>query len=319
MAAMLGVSLLFIGLLEWFVQRRAQRAIILTLLVSIAMVLNLRAANGFRHDWQEQRNFFWQLYWRAPFIQPGTALILEEDPSPNNTLFSISSAINYMYPQEKNPPRLGYYLYALRPRWSGLTLAPDEINFSTKFRSFSFKTASPNSLLFAYDPSQKHCLWLVYPDERVNPYLPDLVATFSRVSNPGRIQAVPPQVSYPPKDIFGQEPDPNWCYYFEKADLARQTGDWQTVIALVEQANLAGFKPGVHPDIPAYEWAPFIEGYAMAGHWQAAADLTMAAYQYDSEAKEMYCYLWEKITSSVPSSKETKTTQSVLAELSCQP
>jgi hypothetical protein len=319
MATMLGLSLLFIGLLEWFVQRRTQRAIILALLVSMAMVLNLRAANGFRHDWQEQLEFFWQLYWRAPFIQPDTAIIMEEDPFPNNALFSISSAINTMYPQEKNPPRLGYYLYSLRAHWSGFTHAPDEINFSTKFRSFSFKTSTPNSLLFVYDSTHKHCLWLVYPDERANPYLPDLVAVFSHVSNPDRIQVVPPQVNFPPKDIFRKEPGPNWCYYFEKADLARQTGDWQTVISLVEQAKLAGFEPGVHPAIPAYEWTPFVEAYAMAGQWQAASDLTMAAYQYDSEANEMFCSLWGKIAASVPSAKENETVQTVFSELSCQP
>ncbi len=319
MAAMLGVCLLFIGLLEWFVQRREQRAVILAVIVSIAIVLNLKAANGFRQDWQEQRDFYWQLYWRAPFIQPGTALIMEEDPFPNNALFSISSAINYMYPQQKNPPKLGYYLYALRPRWSGLTLAPNEINFSTKFRSFSFKASTPDSLLFAYDSNQKHCLWLVYPDEGANPFLPELVAVFSHISNPNRIQDVPPQTGYPPVDVFGKEPDHNWCYYFEKADLARQAGDWQTVVSLGEQANQAGFIPGGHPATPAYEWTPFVEGYAMAGRLEAAVDLTLAAYRSDSESNKMFCNLWEKIVASEPSIKNNEGVQTMFSELSCQP
>ncbi len=319
MAAMLGASLLFIGLLEWFVQRRLQRAVLLSLLVSLAMLINLRAANGFRHEWQQQLELYWQLYWRAPFIQPNTALVMEEDPFPNDALFSISSAINYLYPQPKDPPRLGYYLYALRPRWSILAQAPAEINFSSKFRSFSFKATMPDSVLLAYDAQQQHCLWVVYPERRDNPYLTDLVSTFTTISNPDRIQAAPPQAGYPPTDVFGREPGPDWCYYFEKADLARQTGDWPAVSSLGERAGQAGFKPGGNPAIPAYEWTPFVEGYARDGRWQAAIDLTLAAYQSDPGSEGMFCYLWGKIAGAEASPEGNESAQKVFAELECRP
>jgi hypothetical protein len=224
-----------------------------------------------------------------------------------------------MYPQQSKPPMLGYYLYSLRPRWSGLSLAPTEINFSTRFRSFLFKASTPNSLLFSYDTNQNHCLWLVYPEEGANPYLSDLETVFLHVSNPDRIQSVQPKTGYPPLDVFGKEPGHNWCYYFEKADLARQEGDWQSVVSLGEQATQAGFIPGGHPTIPSYEWTPFVEGYAMVGRWQAASNLTLAAYWADPESNNMFCSLWEKIVASNPSMENNKDIQKIFSELSCQP
>ena len=40
----------------------------------------------------------------------------------------------------------------------------------------------------------------------------------------------------PPASLFDPEPEHDWCYYFEKAELARQRGDWQEVTRLGDQA-----------------------------------------------------------------------------------
>ena len=55
-------------------------------------------------------------------------------------------------------------------------------------------------------------------------------------------------------EIFGAEPPHTWCYYFEKADLARQLQDWQSVLQLEKQAREHGFTPKFGP-----EYVPFIE------------------------------------------------------------
>ena len=39
-----------------------------------------------------------------------------------------------------------------------------------------------------------------------------------------------------PPYLLGPEPEHDWCYYFEKAELARQQADWQQVAMLGDQA-----------------------------------------------------------------------------------
>jgi hypothetical protein len=56
----------------------------------------------------------------------------------------------------------------------------------------------------------------------------------------------------PPAHIYGAEIAHGWCYYFEKADLARQSGDWETIVSLDEQAaaindQLSTFSKSSHP------------------------------------------------------------------------
>src|SRR5690606_12200874 len=43
-------------------------------------------------------------------------------------------------------------------------------------------------------------------------------------------------VPLPDEVVFGLEPDHGWCYYYQKASLAYQQGDWA---AVVEQGNKA--------------------------------------------------------------------------------
>jgi len=71
----------------------------------------------------------------------------------------------------------------------------------------------------------------------------------------------------PPAEIFGHSPEPCWCYYFEKADLARQTGDWQQVAQIGDEATRLGFKP----EDPS-EWLLFVEGYANVGRYTNARE-----------------------------------------------
>lgn len=318
MAAMPGASLLIVGTLEWLVQLRKQRILVFTLLATMAIAINLRSANDYRQEWDQQRAFFWQLYWRAPFIEPGTAILLEKDPFPVDTLFSTSSGVNYLYPQTKNPAQLRYYLYALSPRWENVTQAPVQINFSSRFRSFSFKAATPDSLLFDFDPGGSHCLWLVYPNDRENPYLPDLVKLFRVHSNPDRIQAQPVGTDYPKTSVFGKQPAHGWCYYFEKADLARQSGDWQAVVGLLDQARRDGFAPG-SLGVSPYEWTPFVEGLLRVENWQTASDLTLDIYRTAPASAKMLCSLWKGSPTAVQGQMMNSVIAQGPAELNCSP
>jgi hypothetical protein len=82
---------------------------------------------------------------------------------------------------------------------------------------------------------------------------------------------------------FGTEPVRGWCYLYQKAELARQQGDWDSVAALgMDAANL-----GLTPADPI-EWTPFLQAYAVLGDTEKVESLA-AQFKDDAFHKEQFC------------------------------
>ena len=75
----------------------------------------------------------------------------------------------------------------------------------------------------------------------------------------------------PPAVVFGTEPSHDWCYYYQKADLARQRGDWEEVLKFGGEA----FERGLAPK-DSIEWMPFLQAYAWAGDVDRISELAPA-------------------------------------------
>jgi hypothetical protein len=299
--AMFGAALLVMLVIEWLAQPRVQRALLIGLLVALAAGYHLRVANDYRWIWTDQMRVFWQLSWRAPGLKPGTAVFFENEPFSNQGLFSTSSALNLLYPQAKavdpNHLNLDYWVYTLRPRFDH---APDsnKIGLSTQFRTLKFTGDTPNSLLIYKDPTKTTCVWVLSADDNNNPEISNLMQDFLPISNLDQILPAPSSGSVPPAELFGAEPEHDWCYYFQKASLARQLKDWKEVSRLADEAMDKGYLPNTAGSDVAYEWQPFIEGLANAGRWEEAALLTRMAYQHENKSAAMFCSLWQNGLSS---------------------
>jgi hypothetical protein len=140
----------------------------------------------------------------------------------------------------------------------------------TDFRSFKFNGSSQDSLVIYYEPSEGRCLWVLSPEDQQLPDLPELTLSILPVSNIGRIDPESSIPGYPPRSVFGAELDHTWCYYFQKADLARQSADWEQIVVLGEEARQKGFETDHFR-----EAKPFIEAYARTGDWSGAEYWTM--------------------------------------------
>jgi hypothetical protein len=83
-----------------------------------------------------------------------------------------------------------------------------------------------------------------------------LVAPFSQSDN----VLTESEFHTPPLVVFGNEPERGWCFYYQKADLARQRGQWEEIPALLKDA----LKNGYYPEDPL-EWMPFLQASAILG------------------------------------------------------
>jgi hypothetical protein len=128
------------------------------------------------------------------------------------------------------------------------------------------------------------------PEDESNPEIPALTEDALPISNLSRIEGLPIQEGSPPIELIGKEPAHTWCYYFQKAELSRQLGDWQAVVRLADEAQSLGFTPK-NP----HERLPFIEAFAHVGRWQEAIRQTNRAIDKDSRYARRVCLLWDKI------------------------
>jgi hypothetical protein len=120
-----------------------------------------------------------------------------------------------------------------------------------------------------------------------------------------------------PESLFESELSHGWCYYFEKADLARQFGDWKEVVELGD----IGFR--LENDAPndPIERFVFIEGYANMGEWERAIELSRISYRVSRDyVGPLLCRLWERIeTETTESMQRGETLSEIKNMFSCDP
>ena len=134
----------------------------------------------------------------------------------------------------------------------------------------------------------------------------------ANISDPGLI-VNEPRAKMPA--VYGPEPEHGFCYYFQKADLARQFGDWDSVVKYGEIA----LSLSDHPYDPAEQFV-FIEGYAHAGEWQRAVALSKKAYEVSQDTMgRMLCRLWRRIEAETGSSLESDALADVQSTFGCNP
>ena len=93
------------------------------------------------------------------------------------------------------------------------------------------------------------------------------------ISNLEQIITNPEQPVSLSTEIFGEEPAHTWCYYFQKADLAKQTQNWELVVQLGEEAFSQGYYP-----FEKSEMLLFIEAYGLTNKLDKALELSTDLY-----------------------------------------
>jgi hypothetical protein len=292
LAMMLGASLLVAGLILLIPGRDFMKIALMGVAVGLAVGFHVQQANLYRREWNLQKAFFWQLAWRAPAIQPGTALITAELPFTFFSDNSLTAPLNWIYAPENASRQMTYLLYAVESRLKlGLPRFEKGLPIRQPYRATSFEgTTSQVMAIFSEPPG---CVKVVDPavDARL-PQKPNFIAELLPLSNPSLIEADPQEPARPPEAIFGPEPPHGWCYYFEKADLARQSGDWEQVAKLGNQALKLNERLY---EVNAPELVPYIEGYARTGHWDRAQELTLQAERLTFRMRRMLCATWDRI------------------------
>jgi hypothetical protein len=322
----LGAAFLFVAILELFSQWKHQ---ILFASVLAAMAVGLQFNNGYlwREDWQLQKAFFWQMAWRIPDLQPGSILLSSDTPFEYSSDNSLTFPLNLIYAPENyskeieyayffSSVRLGHELEALKP---GLPVHQD-------YLAATFDSSSDNIVAVHFSPPG--CFRVLHPvydrdlplapavdevtDQWLETGIPVIPRTAMAALELSNLQEINSEQTEGPNMpvLLGPEPTHKWCYYFEKADLARQENDWVQVATIGDQV----FSIPYYPD-DFSEYLPFIEAYARTGRWEDARDLTRKTGNFMPILRPALCAIWQRVEAEPGNSITSDQIEKMKAEL----
>lgn len=302
---MLGASLFIVGLADLTLREGRAKLILLSVLIGMSTAYQFTVANTYRRDWANQREFFWQLAWRAPAIKENTSLLTYELPLKYVSDFQLTAPLNWMYAPDLQSRDLPYVLMYLKTRFTPSELRADK-PLALTYRTVKFSGNTSNSVVIYKEADG--CLRVldpIYGNAETVPGASFYLIESIPLSDPGLIltDAPPPLMD---EVLFGNEPTHGWCYTYAKAEIARQNGDWEEIAKLYREAQKAELNPGL-----PVEYLPFIEAFAMTGEMDAAIKLTERAIK----GQEILCpalyTLWNRVSQTQgPSANAAKLLQS---------
>jgi hypothetical protein len=316
LASMLGAAVLLVVIITNLLKHRTWQLITVCVLAGLATGFHIRVGNEYRWAWIDQQRFYWQLKWRAPQLEPGTAIFSDGGIFTYTGDYPVSFAISLLYANQQslsttNPPYWFFELDAGFNYYPKYYLRGHEVH--GKLRNIAFDGWSTESIIIDHNPDQGSCLWVVGEGDESVSTLPDLTRAALPMSDLSRIDRLPSEGEAQTPDLFGDEIAHTWCFYFQKAELARQFRDWEQILLLAEQVNQKQFEPQNR-----YEWRPFVDGYLHLGRYQDAQALTLRAYQAQSETADLFCNMWADWQAQLPDDNELAEINSQLqAELDC--
>ncbi|MBI5667975.1 MAG: hypothetical protein HZC41_08185 [Chloroflexi bacterium] len=261
------VAIAVVGLIYTLLTPMA-RPWVVAFLVGIATVTHVNNANYYRNIWNEQKALWWQMFWRVPALKPGTVLAMSVPPQsffPADT-YEVWAPANLIYAPQTREPAI--YGVRLTEKVADSIVRDESLDYNV-LMNVQF-TMDFSHVLLLSAPSDTSCLHIV--DRRHLQELPhDAPAILSWVGVYSNTEQILDDVAPPtmPREFFGHEPPHSWCYYFQKAELAQQRGDWETASRLGDEVREKGFQP---EDV--VEWLPFITAYAAVGRCEDARLLT---------------------------------------------
>jgi hypothetical protein len=267
-----GVALLAGGFV-FYALRGNLRWVIFGLLLISGISTQVFSGMFYRDFWTAQRDAWWQLYWRAPQIAEGATVIAS---LPGGFQFAeeyeVWGPLNLIY--HRGEP----LIIAGQIPINHLEIDLERGTLEERLvRGTVTVKRDYNYAIVASAPSGDSCLH-VYNRSLINISIlePSNIAAIAPYSQTDLIK-IDASSPVAPTEIMGGEPTHDWCYYYQKINLALQAGHWADAAHLADDAQSADLNPK-----DATEWMSVLEAYANNGQ--------------DKKAKQTSTYINDKRT-----------------------
>ncbi|HSG43565.1 MAG TPA: hypothetical protein VLA72_10470, partial [Anaerolineales bacterium] len=279
-----GVVMFIVGLVLMF--QYQFRRLILIALIGISVSAQALNADYWAQLWDYQRETWWQLTWRAPDIKDDTMVIaylpegfrIQQD-------YEVWGPVNLIYrPGMAETPAIQSEVLTIETTYDVLrgNVRSNRIRDIKMNRDF-------NNLLLISLPSSSSCMQVI--DGTLPVYSADEAFPVQQIGGYSHVDRIIPigEPPVPSSSIFGSEPEHDWCYYYQKASLARQTGDWKEVGRLYDKT----ISLGLDTDDKA-EMIPFFEALVNLGRFEEAENLYREQIRGQARVRFPLCTLLEE-------------------------
>jgi hypothetical protein len=253
-----GVAMLIVAILMQVNNKTIRNALLAAgLLISVFT----HHANTIKyvHATETINEFWWQASWRIPQLEKNTTLIANIPSIATEEDYFIWGPANLIYyPENQNPEITQPALFAavLNRDTVQKTLTRERQEYDNRLSIITYKNY--RNLVILTQPSPSSCVHVINGlQPEFSSAESDSIRVIGAYSELERV-LVDETPHAPPELIFGPEPARGWCYFYQSADLARQRGDWESVIRLGNEAQARGFAPS-----DLIEWMPFLQAYAV--------------------------------------------------------
>lgn len=260
----LGGVVLFVTGIVLMLQPNFRRLALITL-IGLSVSTQALNADYWGRLWDYQRETWWQLTWRAPDIKDDTLVMayfpdgyqLQQDYEawgPVNLIYRPDPAASPAISSEVLNGTTAYDIL------QGNTL-DNPVRDIPMHRDF-------RKLLLISIPSSSACIHII--DGSLPVYSENDSLLVQQVGGYSHIDRIIPSgtAPVPPRPIFGAEPAHTWCYYYQKASLARQIGDWKEIGKLYDQTLALRLEAADESEL-----IPFFEGLVNLGRYDDARTL----------------------------------------------
>lgn len=257
--ATIGITLAVAGFI-FYSLRSSSRWIFSTILIGMSVVTHYFSADYYRDYWSYNRELWWQLSWRAPMLKEQTMLFVSM-PFGFAEDYEVYGPANMVY-----YPGEGIKVSAEVLNANSAVLIQQGVEEGGNFSREVYVPKDFSKPLIAAFPTSGSCLHVLDGRQVELPgYSGDSIVTdvapYSRIQQIDTTHA-PAKV---PQQIFGSEPEHDWCYYYQQMNLARQMEDWRLVAQLADEAQTLDYRPEDYS-----EWMPALEAYATLGETKKA-------------------------------------------------
>ncbi len=299
LGSLFGAALLITAILELLIASPKIRNVTLALLASLLIGWHVDYTNDFRWAWAKQVNFYRQLYLRAPDITPGTAILSEEEFLMYMGDYPASYGINLIYADKGNDfgdsRKADYWFFPFAEFYTKFDQHLAGEPFSTVRAGTTFDGEPEGSIVISFEPGLGQCLWVMQPEYASSKSFSQTMRQLASLSYVDRIKQAPLQEdSFLLKYLY-THPEQDWCYYYQKADLAYQYEEWDEVIQLWNTARQNDLQPE-----NGFEYLPFIEAYAHTGDWETARSMTRTSQKTLQGIDPLLCNIWSRLEGDTP-------------------
>jgi hypothetical protein len=295
--AMAGLALMSSALIESIVTSPTRRHVVLAIVIGLLIGWHNQNTLNFKSAWEKQTRLYEQLIWRAPTITPGTAIIANEEILGYMGDYPTGFALNTMY-EAKQATNVPLWFFAFSGNYSsGVDQATNGNELAARKATLTFHGKKQDAIIIVYEPEKRQCLWVLRPQDSDYKNLPERIKQAIQFLDHESIR--PQEKTHRLYHTIVKENKDSWCYFYQKADLARQLGNWDQVLTLWDEAQSKGYRPD-----HGFEYIPFIEANGRRGKWEEAFLLSKMA---NKATKAMYfilCPTWERLMMETSASKE---------------